>query len=82
MTESDLLHHLVSGRSNKDSIAAEVMQRKVATLGLNAESSELPRIFERGEVAIVVDDARQVIGILTKMDLIEMLAARKTPLPA
>jgi CBS domain containing-hemolysin-like protein len=37
----------------------------------------LPRIFERGKVAIVIDDQRSVIGILTKMDLIEMIA-RKT----
>ncbi len=81
LTESDLLHHLVSGRVSKDTIAAEIMERKVATVGLNASSSELPRIFERGEVALVVDDTRAVIGIVTKMDLIEMLAARKNAMP-
>jgi len=77
LTESDVLHHLVSGRSTKDTIVAEVMERKVSTVGLGAGSGELPRIFERGEVAIVVDDQRNVISILTKMDLIEMIA-RKT----
>jgi cystathionine beta-synthase len=81
LTESDVLHHLVSGRSNKDTIVAEVMERKVSTVGVQASSGELPRIFERGEVAIVVDDQRTVLGILTKMDLIEMLAARKTQMP-
>ena len=81
LTESDLLHHLVSGRVNKDTIVAEVMERKVSTVGMHASSSELPRIFERGEVAIVVDDDRKVIGIVTKMDLIEMLAARKHQMP-
>jgi cystathionine beta-synthase len=81
LTESDLLHHLVSGRVNKDTIVAEVMERKVSTVGMHASSSELPRIFERGEVAIVVDDNRAVIGIVTKMDLIEMLAARKNTMP-
>jgi len=34
-----------------------------------------------GKVAIVVDDQRSVIGIVTKMDLIEMLAARKNQMP-
>ncbi|MGE3458579.1 MAG: pyridoxal-phosphate dependent enzyme, partial [Kofleriaceae bacterium] len=77
LTESDLLHHMVSGRVSKDTVAAEVMERKVSTVAMHASSSELPRIFEKGEVAIVVDDQRSVIGILTKMDLIEMLAARK-----
>jgi len=79
VTESDLLHHLVSGRSTKNTIVAEIMERKVSTVGMHASSSELPRIFERGEVAIVVDDDRSVIGIITKMDLIEMLAARVAP---
>jgi cystathionine beta-synthase len=78
LTESDLLHHLVSGRANKETIVAEVMERRVATVALHASSGELPRIFERGEVAIVVDDHRNVIGILTKMDLIEMLARKTT----
>ena len=82
LTESDLLHHLVSGRANKDTICAEVMERKVSTVATNASSSELPRIFEKGEVAVVTDQERTVIGILTKMDLIEMLAARQNKAPA
>jgi cystathionine beta-synthase len=77
LTESDLLHHLVSGRVDKSTIVAEVMERKVSTVSLHASSSDLPRIFERGEVALVVDDERRVISLLTKMDLIEMLAARQ-----
>ncbi|MCX5741647.1 MAG: cystathionine beta-synthase [Proteobacteria bacterium] len=81
LTESDLLHHMVSGRVTKDTVAAEVMERKVSTVATHASSSELPRIFERGEVALVVDDQRAVLGILTKMDLIEMLASRKPGLP-
>jgi cystathionine beta-synthase len=81
LTESDLLHHLVSGRVDKDTIVAELMERKVATVALRASSSELPRIFERGEVALVVDDDRKVLGLLTKMDLIEMLAARQSAMP-
>jgi predicted transcriptional regulator len=48
----------------------------VSTVALHASTGELPRIFERGEVAIVVDDNRNVIGILTKMDLIEMIARK------
>src|SRR3954471_2673870 len=77
LTESDLLHQLMTGRVDKDTVCAEVMERKVSTVSMHAGSGELPRIFERGEVAIVVDEGRAVLGILTKMDLIEMLAARK-----
>jgi cystathionine beta-synthase len=81
LTESDLLHHLVAGRVTKDTVVAEIMERKVSTVGLNASSSELPRIFERNEIAIVMDDERNVTGIVTKMDLIEMIAARKNQMP-
>jgi cystathionine beta-synthase len=77
LTESDLLHALVSGRFNAETIVGEVMVRKVSTVAMHASSSELPRIFEAGEVALVVDDDRKVLALLTKMDLIEMLARRK-----
>jgi cystathionine beta-synthase len=78
LTESDLLHQLIIGRAEQDTLVAEVMERKVSTVSMHAGSGELPRIFERGEVAIVVDESRTVLGIVTKMDLIEMLSARKT----
>jgi cystathionine beta-synthase len=81
LTESDLLHQLMTGRADRQTVVAEVMERKVSTVSLHAGSAELPRIFERGEVAIVVDDDRCVLGIVTKMDLIEMLAARSTKMP-
>lgn len=77
LTESDLLHHMVAGRISASTTAAEVMERRVSTVGMHANSSELPRIFERGEVAVVLDDDRSVISIITKMDLIEMLGAKK-----
>ncbi len=81
LTESDLLQALVAGRINAETIVGEVMVRKVATVGLHASSSELPRIFERGEVALVVDDDRHCLALLTKMDLIEMLARRQNQMP-
>ncbi len=79
LTESDLLHQLMTGRVDRNTVVAEVMERKVSTVSMHAGSGELPRIFERGEVAIVVDEGNIVIGILTKMDLIEMLASRRAP---
>jgi cystathionine beta-synthase len=77
LTESDLLQHLVAGRATKGSKIAEVMERRVATVGIHANAAELPKIFERGEVALVVDESRHVLGILTKLDLIEVLATRR-----
>ncbi|MEM1033688.1 MAG: cystathionine beta-synthase [Myxococcota bacterium] len=75
LTESDLLNRLVAGTCDRDTTVAEVMERRVSTVGLNASASELPRIFERGEVALVTDEQSQVLGLITKMDLIELLAS-------
>ncbi len=76
LTEADVLHAMVSGRVHKNSKAAEIMERKVSTVALNAHSSELPRIFDRGEVAIVMSDGGKVERIITKLDLIDYLAAQ------
>jgi len=78
LTETDVLHHLVSERATRNTSIAEVMVRRVSTVMMHASSSELPRIFERGEVAIVADDELHVIALITKMDLIEMLASRRS----
>lgn len=77
LTEADLLHVMVEGHATTDSKVAEVMERRVSTVPLHASTSELPDIFERGEVALVVDDDQRVKGLLTKLDLIDYLT--KTP---
>jgi cystathionine beta-synthase len=81
ITEYDVLHHLVSGRATRESTVAEVMVRRVATVSLHDSAGDLPNIFERGEVAIVVAHDQGVIAILTKMDLIEFLASRRGSSP-
>jgi cystathionine beta-synthase len=76
VTETDVLHHLVAGRASRETTVAEIMERKVSTVSMHAGSGELPRIFERGEVALVVDGERRVQAIVTKLDLIDLLASR------
>jgi cystathionine beta-synthase len=75
ITESDLLNLLVAGRDRATSVA-EIMVRKVSTVAPHEGAGELTKIFERGEVALVVDGDRKVIGIATKMDLIDYLATK------
>ena len=75
ITESDLLNLLVAGRARETSVA-EIMVRNVATVAPHEGAGELTRIFERGEVALVVDADKAVVGIVTKMDLIDHLASR------
>ncbi len=75
LTETDVLEMLVHGR-RRDTKLAEIMVRKVSTVTAHENTSVLPTIFERGEVAILVDADRKVQAILTKMDLIDYLSAR------
>ena len=82
LTESDLLHVLLTGERTPRATIAEVMVRKVATVGPHTSASELPAIFERGEVALVVDDQRRLLGILTKLDLIDHLTRQPAVQPA
>ncbi len=77
-SESDALRVLVEGAATAKTSIAEVMVRKVSTIAPHAPASELPRIFERGEVALVVDDQRTVLGIVTKLDMIEHLTRKPT----
>ncbi|MCB9604330.1 MAG: cystathionine beta-synthase [Sandaracinus sp.] len=75
VTESDVLHFLVDGRSPETPLA-EVMVRRVSTVNEGEAAASLPALFERGEVAIVVDDERRPTSILTKMDFIDVLSRR------
>jgi cystathionine beta-synthase len=73
ITESDVLHFLVEGKDIETPLA-EVMARRVTTMRPHDGADALPDLFERGEVAIVVDDERRVTAVLTKLDLIEFMS--------
>ncbi|MCB9598188.1 MAG: cystathionine beta-synthase [Sandaracinaceae bacterium] len=76
ITESDVLHFLVEGR-DIDTPLAEVMVRRVSTVEEHDAADVLPKLFERGEVAIVVDADRRVKAVLTKMDLIDYMSKER-----
>jgi hypothetical protein len=40
------------------------------------EGSKLLEIFAKGMVGMVLDDAGKLTGIITKMDLVDLLTAR------
>jgi cystathionine beta-synthase len=77
LTELDVMRELVSGRATANTTVAEAMVRKVSTVQLNESAGALLGIFEQGEVALVVDHDRRLVGIVTKMDLIDIVAGRR-----
>jgi cystathionine beta-synthase len=76
VTESDLLAKLVDGRASLSSAVAEVMFRNVKTLTAGEDAGKLLEVFGAGMVGIVVDDSERLLGIVTKMDLVDVLTAR------
>lgn len=77
VTESDLLAKLVDGRASLSSAVAEVMFRNVKTLVATEDAGKLLEVFAAGMVGIVVDESERLLGIVTKMDLVDLLTARK-----
>ena len=73
ITESDLLGKLVEGRASLSSSVAEVMFRKVRTINERDDASGLTQMFAEGLAGLVVDDSQRLIGIVTKMDLVDYL---------
>ncbi len=76
ITESDLLAKLVDGRATLASAVAEVMFRNVVTVKTGEDAGKLAKIFAQGLVALVVDDTGRLHGIITKMDLVELLTSK------
>ncbi|MFO0660223.1 MAG: cystathionine beta-synthase [Polyangiaceae bacterium] len=81
LTEFDVMGQLVVGRVSGSTTVAEAMVRRVTSVTVHQSAADLPGLFERGEVALVVDDEKQLLGIVTKMDLIDLLTARVKPTP-
>jgi cystathionine beta-synthase len=76
VTESDLLAKLVDGRASLSSAVAEVMFRNVVTVRTSEDASKLLDLFSKGLAGLVVDDASKLLGVITKMDLVDVLTAR------
>ena len=77
VTEHDLLSALVDGRCTMETSMAEVMNRQVSTVSIHDPASKLTEAFAREEVGLVLDDAGEPVGIITKMDLVEYMTRRK-----
>ena len=76
VTEHDLLGRLVEGCATLSSAVAEVMFRSVNTVHRDQDAGCLLEIFSRNEIGLIVDDSGALVGLITKMDLVETLAAK------
>jgi cystathionine beta-synthase len=80
VAEVDLLRHLVSGHGTLDSAIGGLIEGDYATVSASTKIELLQNVLTDAKLAIVTDQ-EQVVGLVTKIDLIEFLAKR-TKLPA
>jgi cystathionine beta-synthase len=79
--EVDVLRALVSGGKTLDSSILEVVEDDYATVTPNTKIELLQGVLADAKVAIV-EDGDEVVGIVTKIDLIDFLARRNSvPVP-
>ena len=73
--EVDLLQSLVSGACTPEDDVMRAAQSLQGQVGLSDPLTRVQSIFDEENVAVVVD-ADAIIGVITKIDVVEFLAAR------
>ena len=77
IAEADLLRHLVSAEAKLDDPIDAVTESDYATVTPATRVVLLRNIFNDAKM-VVVQEGEQVVGLITKIDLIEYLAERRT----
>lgn len=75
IAEVDLLRHLVTGSGTLDSAIGPLVEGDYATVTPETKIELLQNVLTDAKLAIVLDQGR-VVGIVTKIDLIEFLAKK------
>jgi cystathionine beta-synthase len=80
VAEVDLLRHLVSGEHTLDSPIGGIIESDYATVTQDTKIELLQGVLADAKVAIVTS-GEEVVGIVTKIDLIDFLARGAPPAP-
>jgi len=75
VAEIDLLRYLVSGEHSLDSPIGPLVESEYATVSAQTKIEQLEDILESARMVIVIEGA-DVVGVITKIDLIDFLARR------
>jgi cystathionine beta-synthase len=73
--EADLLQSLVTGRCSPEDPVVEAAKPLQGQVAMDDTLTDVTKVFDEDNVAVVVEDGA-VQGIISKIDLVEFLAAR------
>ena len=74
VTEADLMNFLGSGEGTPDALVSKCMTRHVPASALPTPLSALEELLSKSPAAVVVDDERAPVGILSRIDLLHHLS--------
>jgi len=77
VTEVDVLRNLVSGEANMDGTITNILDSDYATVTPDTRVDLLQSVLAEAKVALVADGTR-LLGLVTKIDLIDYLSKRVT----
>ena len=75
ITEVALLNYMLEAEHNIEKPIGPIVERDVPTVPPDAPIGKLKEIFQKGKVAVVVENGK-VSGIVTKIDMIDFLATK------
>ena len=78
VSEADLMEFLGSGDGNGSSLVSECMNRQVAVVAQQSPLSALQESLRKSSAVVVVDETRQPVTILTRIDVLHFLDAAST----
>ena len=73
--EKDLLTYLVKGEAKLDSQVGPLAANNFATISAGTPTNTITELFNQGNIIIVLD-GDNIMGVITKIDLIEYMAAK------
>jgi cystathionine beta-synthase len=77
VAEVDMLRYLVSGEHSLDSPVERLVESDYATVSLETRIEGVQGLLNAARMAVVLDEAK-IVGVITKIDLIDYLARRAT----
>jgi cystathionine beta-synthase len=78
LSEVDMLNYLVRSEGGLDNVIDDLIESDYATVTPATRVHLLRNIFNDAKI-VVVEERDEIVGVITKIDLIEYLAERRTP---
>lgn len=77
VSEADLMEFLFSGAGTMETLVSKCMNRHVPSVGFHTPVSTLQEVLRKSPAAVVVDEHRKPVSIMTRIDLLDYLTERK-----